>query len=183
MTRNLVLAVLTGLVGAAFLHIVIVLALPGWSGRDAFSRVVALGETGQFYALANEANPTGLANEDPHIRSAVCRFDLSANPVRVTARVPVPLWTLAVFDTASDEAYSMTDRSAIGQGVDITLVTPAQMLQIRRDVPQALEQSVLVEMSDTEGFVVLRAIVPDASGERAARNFLSEATCSPLVFG
>ena len=47
MTRNLVLAVLTGLVGAAFLHIVIVLALPGRSGRDAFSRVVALGETGQ----------------------------------------------------------------------------------------------------------------------------------------
>jgi len=183
MVRNLILSVLTGLVGAALLHIIIVLALPGWAGRDAFSRVVDLGETGQFYSLANEENPTGLANEDPHIRSAVCRFDLSENPVRVTARTPVPLWTLAVFDTASDEVYSMTDRSAIGNGVDITLVTPAQMLQLRRNMPPALTQSVLVELPDVEGFVVLRAITPEASGERAARSFLAEANCLPLVFG
>ena len=183
MTRSFLLSVAIGLVGAALLHIVIVLALPGWAGRDAFTRVAALGETGQFYALANEANPTGLANEDPHIRSAVCRFDLSANPVRIIARVAVPLWSVSVFDTASDEVYSMTDRSAIGTGVDITLATPAQMLQLRRNMPEALEQSVLVELSDVEGFVVLRAIVPEASGERAARTFLSEAVCQPLVLG
>ena len=77
----------------------------------------------------------------------------------------------------------MTDRSAIGNGVDITLVTPAQMLQLRRNMPPALTQSVLVELPDVEGFVVLRAITPEASGERAARSFLAEANCLPLVFG
>jgi hypothetical protein len=41
----------------------------------------------------------------------------------------------------------MNDRSSIGDTVDILFVTPAQMLQLRRVMPQALERSVLVELA------------------------------------
>ena len=183
MMRNLLLAIATGLVGAAVLHIVIVLALPAWTGKDAFSRAQELGETHRFFTLANEPNITGFYNDDPHIRSAVCRFDLSQDPVRIIARGNVALWMLSIFNTKSDEIYSMSDRSAIEQNVDLTLVTPAQMLQLRRNMPAALEKSVLVETDDQEGFVVLRAVAPDSSSERQTRNFLSEAGCLPLVYG
>lgn len=181
MIRNLLLAVLIGLVGAALLHIIIVMALPSWSGRDAFTRVAALGETARFFSIPNEANPTGLSNDDPHIRTAVCRYDLSVDPVRVIARGDVPLWTVAVFDTRSDEVFSMNDRSAIGYGVDLTIATPAQMLQLRRNMPRALERSVFIEAEDPEGFVVLRTVVPERSGAPAARAFLSDASCQPLI--
>ena len=180
MTRSLLLSVSIGLVGAALLHIVIVLALPGWAGRDAFTRVAALGETGQFYALANEANPTGLANEDPHIRTAVCRFDVSERPVRILTSGDVPLWTVVAYDSASNETYSMNDRSSIGVNVDIVFVTRPQMLQLRRVMPQALERAVLVELGDPEGFVALRAIAPAPSQEPAARDFVSGASCAPF---
>ena len=181
--RSLLLAAVIGLVGAALLHIIIILALPAWTGSDAWSRVVGLGEAGQFYRLANEANATGLANDNPHIRAAVCRFDLSDGPVRVLANGDMPIWTVGVFDDGSNETYSMNDRAAIGSGVDLTLVTPAQMLQLRRDIPAAIARSVMVELGEPEGFVVLRAIVPGKSMERMARNFLAQASCAPLAAG
>ena len=108
MMRNLLLAIATGLVGAAVLHIVIVLALPAWTGKDAFSRAQELGETHRFFTLANEPNITGFYNDDPHIRSAVCRFDLSQDPVRIIARGNVALWMLSIFTCATGLAVGLT---------------------------------------------------------------------------
>jgi uncharacterized membrane protein len=75
--RNALLAIAIGLVGAALIHIVIILALPMWTGKDAWTRVEALAGRQPVLSLANEPNTTGLYNEDPHIRSAVCHFDIS----------------------------------------------------------------------------------------------------------
>ena len=73
--RSALMAIAIGLVGAAFVHIVIILALPFWTGKDAWTRVMDLGASNMFYSLANEPNPTNLFNDDPNIRTAVCHFD------------------------------------------------------------------------------------------------------------
>ncbi|SOE17485.1 uncharacterized membrane protein [Hoeflea halophila] len=179
--RSVLLAIAIGLVGAAIIHIVIVLALPMWTGKDAWTRVEALGDTNRFYSLANEPNLTGLYNEDPYLRSAVCRFDVSEGPVRVVASGDVPYWSVSAFDRASNETYSMNDRSSIGSGVNIVFVTPAQMLQLRRFMPRALERSVLVELKQPEGYVILRAVAPASSQRPAARAFLSNAVCTSIT--
>ena len=179
--RSVLLAIAIGLVGAAFIHIVIILALPMWTGKDAWTRVRALGDTNRFYSLANEPNLTGLYNETPYLRSAVGRFDISDGPVRVMASGDVPIWTLSAYDSSSDETYSMSDRSSIGSGVNIVFVTPAQMLRLRRFMPRALERSVLVELSQPEGYVVLRAVAPAESQKPAARAFLADAVCTGIT--
>lgn len=179
--RSLVLAIAIGLVGAALIHIIAILAMPQWTGTDAWTRVQALGDGNRFFILANEPNTTNLYNDDPHIRTAVCRFDISDGPVRITASGDVPLWTFAAYNTASNETFSMNDRSSIGVNVDIALVTPAQMLQLRRAVPASLERAVLVELAEPRGYAVLRAIVPEPSHEPAARTFLSGAACAPFA--
>jgi uncharacterized membrane protein len=77
--RNALLAIAIGLVGAALIHIVIILALPMWTGKDAWTRVEALGDANRFYSLANEPNITGLYNEDP-ISAARCVTSTSPTP-------------------------------------------------------------------------------------------------------
>jgi uncharacterized membrane protein len=52
--RSALLAIVIGLVGAAIIHIVIILALPMWTGKDAWTRVSMLGAMNRFYPLANE---------------------------------------------------------------------------------------------------------------------------------
>ncbi|MEM5473450.1 DUF1254 domain-containing protein [Hoeflea sp. AS60] len=178
--RSALLAIAIGLVGAAFIHIVIILALPMWTGKDAWTRVQALGEMNRFYSLANEPNITGLYNENPYIRSAVCRFDITDGPVRIIASGDVPIWSVSAYGVSSNETYSMNDRSAIGTGVDIALVTPAQMLQMRRIMPRALERAVLVELSEPQGYVALRAVAPTPSQKPAARAFLANAVCASI---
>lgn len=178
--RSVLLSIAIGLVGAAIVHIVIILALPLWTGKDAWTRVREMGAQNRFYSLANEQNPTGLFNDDPNIRTAVCHFDISNAPVRITASGDVAVWTVSAYDASSNETFSMNDRSSIGEDVDIAFVTPAQMLQMRRAMPEALERSVLVELKRAEGYVALRAIAPLPSQEPAARAFLANALCSSL---
>lgn len=180
--RSLLLAVAIGLLGAAFVHIVIILALPMWTGTDSWTRVKALGASNRFYALANEPNTTGLYNENPNVRTAVCHFDISDGPVRIIASGDVPIWTVSAYDSSTNETYSMNDRSAIGDGVNIAFVTPAQMLQLRRIMPPALEEAVLVELSRPEAYVALRAVSPTPSHEPAARAFLDNALCAAMKF-
>ena len=178
--RSVLLAIAIGIVGAALIHVVIILALPLWTGKDAFTRVKALGAENRFYSLANEPNTTGLYNDDPHIRTAVCHFDISDGPVQVIASSNVPMWTVSAFNTSSDETYSMNDRSSIGTNVDVAFVTPAQMLQMRRSMPLALARAVLVELPQPEGYVALRAVAPTPSHEPAVRAFLANAVCAAL---
>ena len=178
--RSVLLATAIGLVGAALIHIVIIFALPMWTGKDAWTRVKALGAANRFYSLANEPNVTGLSNDDPYVRTAVCHFDISENPLRVIASGNVPIWTLSAYDASANETYSMNDRSSIGTSVNVAFVTPAQMLQMRRFMPQSLERAVLVELSRPEGYVALRAVAPTPSQEPAARAFLSSALCAEL---
>ncbi|MFB2607206.1 DUF1254 domain-containing protein, partial [Rhizobium phaseoli] len=83
---RIVFAILTGLFGAALLHLVIILSLPHFTGRDAATRVAAEGDLNNFYLLNDRYDEAGLANGDPFVRTAVCSFDVEDGPVHFTAR-------------------------------------------------------------------------------------------------
>lgn len=179
--RSLLFAILVGIVGAALLHIVIILALPRFSGQDAYSRVLGLYEMDSFFPLTNAPGSTGLANDDPFLRVAACGFSVSAAPSRFIARGSVPFWSLSIYDADSNEIFSMNDQTAVNGNLDLVLATPIQLVELRKAPPEALAQSIMVEMPDEEGFAVLRALAPTASFEEAARNFLAESSCEPFL--
>ncbi len=60
MVRKFVFAAVTGLVGAALLHIIIILALPSFTGQDAYTRVQAEGPENAFYSLPDMSQGKGL---------------------------------------------------------------------------------------------------------------------------
>jgi uncharacterized membrane protein len=178
--RSIVFAILVGLVGAALLHIVIVLALPRFTGKDAYSRVLGLYEMDSFFSLNAEPGPTGLANDDPYLRVAVCGFSVDGGPARFVAKGAVPFWSLAIYDANSNEIFSMNDHTAVNGNLDLVMATPIQLVDLRKAPPENLAQSILVEMPDEEGYAVLRALAPMDSFEETARDFLAEASCEPF---
>ncbi len=177
---KILFTIITGLVGAALLHLVIVLALPYFTGRDAFTRILNYDESNRFYMLSATPDASGLANDDPYVRIAVCAFSIDEEPVRLQAQGAVPFWSLAVFDTASNEVFSMNDRTSVDGVMDVIVATPIQMTALRKSLPEALAKSILVEMPDSEGYTVLRTLAPQRSLEEAARTFLAGASCEPL---
>jgi uncharacterized membrane protein len=178
--RSIVFAVLVGLVGAALLHIVIVLALPRFTGKDAYSRVLGLYEMDSFFSLSAEPGPTGLANDDPYLRTAVCGFSVDGGPARFVAKGSVPFWSLSIYDANSNEIFSMNDHTAVNGNLDLVMATPIQLVDLRKTPPENLAQSILVEMPDEEGYAVLRALAPMDSFEETARDFLAESSCEPF---
>lgn len=75
--RNFLYAIAIGLIGAALLHIVIILSLPSFTGRDAYTRVQSLGEANRFYKLAEKPGDTlAPINDDPAMETSVCTFSV-----------------------------------------------------------------------------------------------------------
>jgi uncharacterized membrane protein len=174
---KILFATLAGLIGAALLHLVIVLSLPHFSNRDAYTRVVAEGPPHRFHLLQETREKAALGSGDPFMRVAVCSFDLETLPVRLAAFGAVPFWSVAVFDSASNEIFSMNDRTSAQGVLDILVATPVQLAAIRKAQPPALTQSILVQSAQSEGYVVLRTMVPQPSFGEEAERFLRDAKC------
>jgi uncharacterized membrane protein len=180
--RSFLYAIAVGLAGAALLHIVIILSLPRFTGRDAYTRVQSFGELNRFFPLAGgtDADPAPVS-DDPALKVAVCAFSLGEAPLRLFARGDVPFWSLAIFDNASNEVFSMNDRTSVNGDVDLLVATPIQLTAIRKAVPEELAQAILVEMRGDEGYAVLRTFVPAESRQEAATAFLTEAACEDFA--
>ena len=175
---KLVHAIFAGLIGAAMLHIVIVLALPAFSERNAYSRVLAMGPPGVFRAVPREGRPgdPGVAN-DPFVDVSACAFDLSKGPVSITAAGNAEFWSFSVFDASSSEVFSINDRSAEGGRLDAVLALPVQAAQLRKSAPERMEQTVLIEMQAETGYAVVRTVTPHESVRPFALDFLKNARC------
>lgn len=171
-------AILTGLFGAALLHVVIILALPHFVKANAYARVEALGPSGRFYPLGASGETHGLVNEDPFLLVSACRIDIGEGPMRLFASGDVPLWSVVIFDRESNEVYSMSDRTSVTGDLDILLASSVQLPAIRKNLPEALAQSILVEMPSSGGYAVLRAFSPRASFKPDVQDFLGAAECS-----
>ncbi len=169
-----------GIIGAVLLHVIIILAVPSFTGLDAFSRVLDLGETNQFHTLEVKKPEGGLAVSTPFMYEAVCAFSVSNGPVLLTAEGTPRFWSAAIYDTASNEVFSMNDRTSIGGVMSVIAGTPAQIAHLRNSGAGGLDRSILIETPDTESYAVVRAFYPTKSLADTASAFVRSATCRAM---
>ena len=171
-------ALAVGLVGAGIVHIVVLLLVPVYSERDAWS---ALSQQANFYRtvrLDPPGAPPLIGSLDPLIDAVACRFDLRDGVVRVHGEGQVPYWSISVHDRAGLNVYSFNDRSSPRGLFDFVVATPAQMIGLRNALPPELDDSIFIEADTAEGIVVVRAFVPDESWEPTITAWLRGVTCT-----
>ena len=177
--KSTLLFVLGGLVLAGIIHIVTVLLVPYYATNDAWAEMRRFGRPGTFHTLPlAEAGSEPLSGLDPRMLHAVCRFSLEDGPVRITASLPADFWSIAIFDRRGRNAYSINDRSADGVDLDLAIITPVQMAQLRQDPPEALETAIVIELPISEGLALLRVFVADETMLPQARAALDTADCA-----
>jgi uncharacterized membrane protein len=172
-------ALVLGVVGAAIVHIVVVLLVPRFSERDAWA---AIGEESALYETiridATDGGAGLISSVDPLFGAAACRFDLARGVVRITGGGDVPFWSTAIHDRNGLNTFSFTDRTSTSGRLDFVVATPLQMVELRNDLPASFVEAVFVEASLEEGIAVIRAFAPDASWEPAVSDYLSSVTCT-----
>ncbi len=125
--RRLVLLTMMGLVLAGIVHILAVLLIPVLAERDAASVYAALGDEGHAELVTPApAGLPGLAEPDPNSVSAVCSFDLSTGPVRVSAQTGALPLGLTLHRRGGGVAYAITDRAAIRGVLEFVVMTQEQ---------------------------------------------------------
>ncbi len=177
MTR-LVHALVVGLLGAGIVHIAVLLLVPSYSERDAWS---ALSQQANFYRTVRLDPPDAaplIGSLDPLFDAVACRFDLRDGVVQVHADGPASYWSISVHDRAGLNIFAFNDRSAPLGRLDLVVATPAQMIALRNVLPPALDDSVFVEAAIDEGIVVVRAFAPDESWEPTISEWLRGVGCT-----
>ncbi|TIO06445.1 MAG: DUF1254 domain-containing protein [Mesorhizobium sp.] len=176
--RKLLHAILLGLLGAGIVHVVVLLLVPGFSERDAWSRLAMASDLYRMTRLDAEAGGAPVVKSvDPLFYAAACRFDLSEGMVRVKAPGNVPFWSASVYDRGGHNIYSFNDHTATGKVLDTIVLTPAQMIEIRKDLPEELQGAIFVEAPIDEGMFVVRSFVPDDSWKPVVSRFLEQSSC------
>jgi uncharacterized membrane protein len=177
--RRTLLFVIGGLMLAGIIHIATVIMVPYFATNDAWAEMRRFGRAGAFHTLPQaEAGSEPLASLDPRMLYAVCRFSLEEGPVRIQASLLDDFWSLAIFDRRGRNAYSLNDRSADRAQLDLAIITPVQMAQLRQDPPEALETSIVIELPIDEGLALLRVFVADETLLPEARAALDAADCA-----
>lgn len=171
-------ALALGLVGAGIVHIAILLMLPSYSERDAWS---ILSRQANYYTVTRLDPPDAAAlidTLDPLFDAAACRFDLQDGTLHVTGEGEVPYWSISVYDRAGQNVFSLNDRSSTDGGLDFVIATPEQMIDLRNALPAEYDHAVFVEADVDEGVVVVRAFAPDESWEPTVSRYLAGLVCT-----
>jgi uncharacterized membrane protein len=116
---------------------------------------------------------------DPLFGVVACRFDLEDGPARLTAQGSAPFWSASIYDRSGQNIYNFNDRTAAGSALDFVVVTPAQMIEMRKELPADLESSIFVEADIGEGIVLIRAFMPDESWRPAISAYFKSIACAP----
>ena len=172
-------AIILGLIGAGIVHIAVLMLIPEFSERDAWSRLAMAADLYTMTPFEAETGPTSTVKSvDPLFKAAACRFDLTDGVVQLRAPGSTPFWSVSVYNRAGQNIYSFNDRTTTDQSLDFVVLTPAQMIEVRKELPEEFQKSIFVEAPIDEGIVVVRSFVPDDSWKQAVTDFLGNISCN-----
>lgn len=169
---------LLGLIGAGVVHLAILFLLPGYSVRDAWTQISEVADYYEPIRLRTNSAASDLPQpNDPFIDAVACRYNLEDGMLSLRAQGQIPFWTLAIYDERGLNTFSISDRVSSRPHLDAVILTPIQMQRLKAEESNETDQSLYLETSVVEGFVLVRAFVPDETWRPRVSAFLESIEC------
>jgi len=178
MIRWLLLCLGGALLGG-IVHLATVIILPRTATQDAYSRLTPIAPVNTVVALPTPSpEKATMPYMDPPFASAVCRYDLSDGPLKLT--VPVsPAYTSVSFYTRYDVAYyAINDRAAGRRVIELDLMTAAQHEQVPEDEEVTAADRLIVESPTLTGIIAVRALATEPGLMPAAQSSVAASRCA-----
>jgi uncharacterized membrane protein len=175
---RLLLWVLGGTLLGGIVHLATVLILPNLASQDAYSRLAPIAPINAVAPLPPpSAQSSPIPFLDPAFAMAVCRYDLTDGPIKLS--VPVsPAYTSVSFYTRSEVAYyAINDRAAGRRVIELDLMTGEQRGDLPGDEEVTAADRLIVESPTTTGLIIIKALAPEQGLLPAARGALAGARC------
>jgi uncharacterized membrane protein len=175
------LLLLGGALLGGIVHLATIIILPRTATQDAYSRLARSAPVNAVTALpAPTPASAPMPFMDPAFASAVCRYDLSQGPLKLT--VPVSLaYTSVSFYTRNDVAYyAINDRAAGRRVIELNLMTTEQHNQMPEDEDITAADRLIVESPTLTGLIAIRALAPEPGLMPMAQNAMAAAKCARM---
>jgi uncharacterized membrane protein len=159
-------------------HLVSVLALPRIATQDAYSRLAPTAKLNTVTQLpVAEPGNNVMPYLDPAFAVAICRYDLSTGPIKLT--VPVSqAYTSVSFYTRNELAYyAINDRSAGKKVIELDLMTEAQHNDLPEDEEITSADRLIIDSPSVTGLIVLKALAPEPGLMPQAQASLAASSC------
>jgi uncharacterized membrane protein len=177
---RLFLWLLGGMLLGVAVHLATVLALPRTASQDAYARIVPTAPVNKVVPLPAPAPGNAIMPfMDPSFAAAVCRYDLSRGPLKLTAPVSQAYTSVSFYTRNGVAYYAINDRAAGRRVIELDLMTTQQRAAMPEDEEVTAADRLIVESPTTTGIIVLRALAPEAALMPAARAALAGAQCRP----
>ena len=114
---------------------------------------------------------------DPAFALAICRYDLSGGPIKLT--VPVSqAYTSVSFYTRNEVAYyAINDRSAGRKVIELDLMTEAQHAELPEDEDVTAADRLIIDSPTATGLIVLKALAAEPGLMPQAQASLAASSC------
>jgi uncharacterized membrane protein len=172
------LLIFGGALLGGIVHLATVIILPRTATQDAYARLSPIAPVNSVVTLpVPSPDKAVMPFMDPDFANAVCRYDLSKGPLKLT--VPVsPAYTSVSFYTRYDVAYyAINDRAAGRRVIELDLMTSAQHDQVPEDEEVTAADRLIVESPTVTGLIAIRAMAPEPGLMRAAQSAIAASQC------
>jgi uncharacterized membrane protein len=177
---RILLWLLAGLLLGGVVHLSTVLLLPRTATQDAYSRLEPMTPVNTVAPLPMPSPDNSvLPFMDPAFAVAVCRYDLSSGPIKLTTPVGQAYTSESFYTRYGVAYYAINDRAAGRRVIELDLMTPQQRAQLPDDEEVTAADRLIVESPTPVGLIVLRALSPEPSAMALARGVLAAAQCRP----
>lgn len=167
--NRLLYALALGLVGAALVHVAMMLALPALAADRAWKHLASALPLEAPRRL--EAAGLNVAPGDPLFRVVLCRFDLHGGPLLLTAAGRSAYWSAAVLMPDGRAVASVNSGMTGDEAPSLRILSQSQMNRSGADeaFPLVAEEGVAL--------LALRVFVPDESWAPLADALLDSVAC------
>lgn len=170
--------VLAGALLGGIVHLVTVLILPRTATQDAYSRFAAVTPVNAIAQVAPPAPQEAVIPfMDPAFAAAVCRYDLSDGPLKLTVPVGTAYTSVSFYTRRGVAYYAINDRAAGRRVIELDLMTPQQKTNLPDDEEVTAADRLIVESPSITGLIMIRALAPEPGLMPAARAALAAARC------
>ena len=178
MTRWL-LWTLAGIILGGIVHLATILVLPRTASQDAYARLSPITLVNAITAVPRPT-PTKavLPYMDPAFAVAVCRYDLSNGPMKLTAPVSQAYTSVTFYTRRGIAYYGINDRAAGRRTIELYLMTTPQHDAMPEDTEVTAADRLIIDSPTTTGLIVLRALSPEPGLMPMAQASVAGARCA-----
>jgi len=162
---------------AAALHVLVVWLIPRAITAVFLRRIAAQAGYNEVVLppLPTEKS-RDVVKPSPDLLYALCIFDISAGPVRISARPSPGYWSIALYARNSDNFFHLNDLEVKGDHVELILSDAGRSAELQARYPDAI----VVRPASSVGLMLTRSLVLDPGDIKTVIDARSSTHCALL---